>query len=219
MIPIDLYKATGRNSIHTIPLTVGALSSQGYHMLSSVSPEEMVRTALAALDSQASPLLVALEALPAPIYVTDAEGLITYFNDAAVDFAGRRPVIGQDRWCVTWKLYTDDGNFLPHDQCPMAEAIVHKRPIRGVTAIAERPDGTRVNFMPFPTPFFAKDGSFAGAVNILIDVTEKKQADSLRAQASRCRRLAATVGDKRTSDILTRMADEYEAKIGELTAH
>jgi PAS domain S-box-containing protein len=185
-------------------------------MQQTVSPDELVRSALAALEGQSSPLFVALEALPAPIYVTDADGLIIYFNEAAVNFAGRRPVIGQDRWCVTWKLYSDNGEFLPHDQCPMAEAILKQRPIRGATAVAERPDGTRVNFMPFPTPFFGKDGVFAGAVNILIDVTEQRQADSLRAQAARCRRLAGTVGDTHTSEILKRMADDYESKIGEI---
>jgi hypothetical protein len=95
---------------------------------------------------------------------------------------------------------------------------VQKRPIRGGTAIAERPDGTRVNFMPFPTPFFAKDGSFAGAVNILVDVTEQRRADSLRTQAARCRRLAGAVGDKQTCEILTRMADQYDAKSGELAS-
>jgi len=32
-----------------------------------------------------------LDVLPAAIYVTDANGRITYYNQAAVDLAGRRP--------------------------------------------------------------------------------------------------------------------------------
>ena len=32
-----------------------------------------------------------LEALPVAVYTTDAEGWITYFNDAAVDLWGHRP--------------------------------------------------------------------------------------------------------------------------------
>lgn len=60
----------------------------------------------------------------------------------------------QDRWCVTWKLFTNEGRPLPHDQCPMATAIRERRSIRGLTAIAERPDGRRVNFRPYRTPLF-----------------------------------------------------------------
>jgi len=32
-----------------------------------------------------------LDALPAAIYTTDAEGRITFYNEACVAFAGRRP--------------------------------------------------------------------------------------------------------------------------------
>lgn len=158
----------------------------------------------------------ALDALPAPIYVTDTEGRVTYFNEACVAFAGRRPVVGEDMWCVTWRLYTDGGEFLPHEQCPMAVAVRERRPVRGVEAVAERPDGTRRNFQPFPTPLFDETGAFAGAVNMLIDISDRKRADHLAAEAKRCRRLATTIGDKVTVDTLTRMADEYEARASEI---
>ena len=49
-----------------------------------------------------------LDALPAAIYTTDAAGRITYYNAAAVQLAGRRPKIGSDEWCVTWRLYRPD---------------------------------------------------------------------------------------------------------------
>src|SRR3982074_532958 len=39
-----------------------------------------------------------LDVLPAAIYVTDANGRITYYNQAAVDLAGRRPELGTDEW-------------------------------------------------------------------------------------------------------------------------
>lgn len=151
-----------------------------------------------------------LDRIPAPIYVTDAEGIVTYFNPACAGFTGRTPAVGKDRWCVTWKLYTDSGDFLPHDQCPMAEAIKTRRPIRGMTAVAERPDGTRVSFMPYPTPLFATDGALKGAVNILIDITERRQLAELSAQADRCRRLAYCTSDEGICKTLLAMAEEYE---------
>src|SRR5690348_79760 len=60
-----------------------------------------------------------LEALPAAIYTTDANGRITFFNQAAETLSGRTPRLGIDQWCVTWRLYRPDGRPLPHDECPM----------------------------------------------------------------------------------------------------
>ena len=117
-----------------------------------------------------------LDDLPAAIYTTDAEGRITYFNKACVDFSGRTPTLGDDLWCVTWKLYTTEGVPLPHSECPMAVALKEGRPVRGAEAVAERPDGTRINFAPFPTPIFDEAGNPAGAVNMLVDITEQKKA-------------------------------------------
>jgi PAS domain S-box-containing protein len=174
--------------------------------------ERMLQKALAVVQAGEDALLSGLNELPAAIYITDPEGVVTYFNAACVEFTGRSPEVGQDRWCVTWKLYTDEGEFLPHDQCPMAVAIQDRRPIRGVTAVAERPDGTRVNFQPYPTPLFAEDGELRGAVNMLIDVSSDKQAAFLRAEARRCRRLAFSVSDEQTTDTLNRLAAEYEAR-------
>ena len=93
-----------------------------------------------------------LEALPAAIYTTDAAGRITFFNQAAVELSGRTPRLGIDQWCVTWRLCWPDGRPLPHDECPMAMALKQDRPIRGVEAVVERPDGTRVRILPYPTP-------------------------------------------------------------------
>jgi PAS domain S-box-containing protein len=119
-----------------------------------------------------------LAAIPAAIYTTDAQGMVTYFNDAAVELAGRTPVIGCDQWSVTWKMYWPDGTPLPHDQCPMAVALKEGRAVRGVEVVAERPDGTRVPFIPYPTPLRDADGNVVGAINMLVDVSERKQAET-----------------------------------------
>lgn len=119
-----------------------------------------------------------LNALPAAIYTTDAEGRITYYNKAAVDLSGRQPELGSDKWCVSWKIYTPDGQPLPHDQCPMAVALKEDRPIRNVEAVAERPDGSLVPFLPYPTPLHDAEGRLLGAVNMLIDISERKQAET-----------------------------------------
>ena len=131
-----------------------------------------------------------LNALPAAIYTTDASGKITFFNRAAFEMAGREPELGKDEWCVTWKLLTSDGVHLPHDECPMAVSLREQRPIRGVEAIAERPDGRRVPFAPYPTPMFDEHGRLTGAVNMLVDISERKGFEAeVKAQTDRAQTL------------------------------
>ncbi len=168
------------------------------------NPEHLLDTALAALSTAADWRGV-LDELPAPIYTTDANGGVTYWNRACIAFAGREPQLGKDRWCVTWQLYTTTGEPLRHEDCPMADAIRHQRPVRDAVAIAERPDGSRVAFRAYPTPLFAEDGTLTGAVNMLVDVSEE-QARALHVQAEHCRRLADSTFDSKTSRVLNDMA-------------
>ena len=173
-----------------------------------MTPEQHLETAISAL-SDGSDYRPLLDELPVPIYTTDAEGAVTYWNRACVEFAGREPQLGQDRWCVTWKIYTTTGELLPHDKCPMAEAIREQRVVRDAVAIAMRPDGSRRAFRPYPTPLFNDDGSLKGAVNLLIDVTDE-QSGQLHDQADRCRRLAGAIYNRETSKILGDMADGFD---------
>jgi PAS domain S-box-containing protein len=136
------------------------------------------KEAVLKLRESAQQLKDLLAAIPAAIYTTDAQGRITYYNDKAVELAGRVPVIGCDEWCVTWKLYWPDGTPLPHDQCPMAIALKEGRAIRDAEAVAERPDGTRVPFIPYPTPLRDGEGRITGAINMLVDISERKQAET-----------------------------------------
>ena len=158
-----------------------------------------------------------LDRLPVPIYMIDPDGAVTYWNPACVDFAGREPRLGEDRWCVSWKMYTTTGDLMPHDQCPMGVAIREQREIRGAIGIVMRPDGTRRAFTPYPTPLFDEAGNLTGAVNVLIDVSAE-QAKVLADQARRCRRLANATYDRQTCDVLSAMADNF-AKTAEDITH
>lgn len=117
-----------------------------------------------------------LDTLPAAVYTTDAEGRIAYHNEAAARLWGRMPDPA-DRWCGSWKLFWPDGRTMAHGDCPMAMAVKQARPVRGIEAAVERPDGTRVPFLPYATPLFAEAGIVAGAVNILVDISDRKRAE------------------------------------------
>ncbi|HEY8238709.1 MAG TPA: ATP-binding protein [Candidatus Limnocylindrales bacterium] len=117
-----------------------------------------------------------LEALGVAVYTTDSEGRITFYNEAAAAFWGRRPELGE-LWCGSWRLFWPDGTPLAHDECPMAIALREGRSVRGSEAVAERPDGTRVAFIPYPTVVEDADGRVIGAVNVLVDVSRQYRAE------------------------------------------
>ena len=76
---------------------------------------------------------------------------------------------------------------MPHNECPMAVALKERQPISGAEANAERPDGTRIRVLAYPTRLWGGGGGLIGAVNSLVDITDRKEADDT------ARRLAAIV--------------------------
>jgi PAS domain S-box-containing protein len=104
-----------------------------------------------------------LDALPSALYMTDAGGRITYYNEAAATLWGQRPELGRTTWCGSWKLHSPDGWPLPHDQCPMATALRERLPIHGAELVAQRPDGTTIPFISYPTPLYDASGVLVGA--------------------------------------------------------
>jgi len=181
---IDHYQTVRRRkdgSLLDISLTVSPIRDNGGRIVAAskiardITQQKCAEEALRDSERRLQDLLAAI---PAAIYTTDASGTITYYNEAAVEFAGRRPIIGSDKWSVVSKLYWPDGTPLPHDQTPIALALKEDRPIRGKEVIAERPDGTRIPYIPFPTPLHDANGKLVGAINMLVDVSERKQAET-----------------------------------------
>ncbi|MGH7217137.1 MAG: PAS domain S-box protein [Nitrospiraceae bacterium] len=118
-----------------------------------------------------------IQALPAAIYTTDKRGHITLYNQAAVALWGREPEVAKDFWCGSWNIYRPDGTPLPLDECPMSVALREGRLIRDEEIVIERPDGTRRHVLPHPEPMRDAQGVVIGAINMLVDITERKQAE------------------------------------------
>lgn len=121
--------------------------------------------------------------LPVAVYTTDAQGHVALYNDAAVALWGRQPEAGKDIWCASPKMFHSDGTELSLDQSPMAIAMRTGRGIRGEEIIIERPDGVRRSVLSYPEPFFDASGDVVGAVNMLVDITERQRAELALKQA------------------------------------
>jgi PAS domain S-box-containing protein len=119
-----------------------------------------------------------LQAVPTAIYTTDAQGRITFYNPAAIKLWGCSPEFGRSEFCGSWRLFWPDGVPMPHNECPMAVALRTGEP-KCAEAMAERPDGSKVVFLAYPTPLRNRSGELIGAVNTLIDITERKREEAL----------------------------------------
>lgn len=119
-----------------------------------------------------------IEALGVAVYTTDAAGRFTFHNEATVALWGRRPPLGDTRWCGSWRLYASDGAPTGHGEGLMGMAPQGSQPICGGEAMAERPDGTRVPVIAYPAPLSEAAGTLVGGVNMLVDITKRKLAEA-----------------------------------------
>ncbi len=124
-----------------------------------------------------------LDKLPAGAYLCNAEGLIVYFNDHAVRMWGRAPTLNEpmDRFCGSFRLHHSDGRAMPHDECWMALALKTGQEYNGVEVVVERPDGSRRTALVHISPFFDDTGILQGAINIVVDISDRKEAERANA--------------------------------------
>jgi two-component system, chemotaxis family, CheB/CheR fusion protein len=127
---------------------------------------------------------------PVGVYSCDASGVIQDYNGRAVELWGRQPKPGDssERWCGSFKMHRLDGVFLPHGECPMADVLSGRIPeARDAEVQIERPDGSRITVIVNIRPLKNERGEVLGAINSFVDISDRKQAEEVRA------RLAAIV--------------------------
>jgi two-component system CheB/CheR fusion protein len=145
-----------------------------------LSERKMAEQALHRREEQFRNLL---ENLPAAAYTCNSEGLITFYNQRAATLWGRTPKLNdpQDRFCDSFKLFYADGRPMPYDLCWMALSLADKQ-YDGFEVVIERPDGTRFTALAHANPMHDESGKLAGAVNVLVDITDRKQAEEAMAR-------------------------------------
>ncbi|HET8700487.1 MAG TPA: ATP-binding protein [Nitrococcus sp.] len=120
-----------------------------------------------------------LEKLPVGAYMCDPNGLITYYNQQATKlWGGRRPRLNKpdDRFNGSFRLYSTNGAPLRRDQCWMALALRTRTEYSDREIIIERPDRRRLIILVNISLIRDKSGILLGAVSMLMDITERKEA-------------------------------------------
>jgi PAS domain S-box-containing protein len=145
-----------------------------------------------------------LDKLPAGAYMCDPDGLITYYNEHAVQLWGRAPKLNDpsDRFCGSFKLYTPDGKPIKHDRCWMALALRDQKEYNGQEILIERPGGERLTALAHANPIRDDQGRLLGAVNVLVDITDRKRVEKALSEA-----------DQAKGDFLATMSHEIRTPI------
>jgi signal transduction histidine kinase len=127
-----------------------------------------------------------LQMIPLAAYTCDADGLITYFNDRAAAAWGREPKLNDpaDHFCGSFKMLSTDCSPMPHDECWMALALRKNQGFNEREVVVERPDGTRCTVLTHANPIYDEVDCLIGAVNIFVDITDRKRAEDAEREAS-----------------------------------
>ncbi len=139
--------------------------------------------------------------VPIAVYTCDANGLITEYNQRAVELWGREPRKHdpEDKFCGSFKIFYPDGRTMPHEKCPMARVLRGETLTQGeLEILVERPDGVRRNIVPSPQLLKNERGESIGAINCLYDFTETKQTQ------------------KKLIDVERRAAEDYQALLSRM---
>ena len=157
-----------------------------------------------------------LESVPAAVYTCDADGRITFFNRHAAQLWGRKPTLGADqpRFCGSLKRFLPDGSVVLPGQCCVARSLRQGSDCRDCKMVVERPDGGRRTVVASVTPFHDDSGGVAGAVNILVDITDQNRATDFLCHQNIV--LEKIAGKAPQADVLQEIVSMIETQMPEI---
>jgi signal transduction histidine kinase len=123
-----------------------------------------------------------VSAMPAAVYACDRDGIITYYNEKAVEIWGRTPELDAAAWSFldSRRMFRMDGALLQPAEAPVKEVFATGVPIVNCEMVLERPDLSRINILGNIAPLRDPGGVVRGAVCIFQNITELKRIQQER---------------------------------------
>jgi len=115
------------------------------------------------------------DCLSIPIFLTDPEGNLLFYNEPAEELLGKRyeetgrmPV---GEWSTIFKPIDEAGNPLAPEDLPLVKTLMHRRPEHG-TFLIESMQGERIKISVTSYPVIGRPDRFLGAVAIFWKTVE-----------------------------------------------
>lgn len=137
-----------------------------------------------------------VNSMPLAVYTIDADGVLTLYNDAAAALWGQRPPLGAADWCSSFSAWRTDGSPINMENCPTTLALKGGETRRGEEIIIERPGGARRHVLVHPEPIRDARGNLIGALNVLVDITDRKDSEIVLQEAKEAAESASRSKDQ-----------------------
>ncbi len=162
-----------------------------------------------------------LENLPAAVYTCDSDGLITYFNIRAAQLWRRAPKLNdpEERFCGSCQLFSAEGEPLSHDRSLMAQALKEDKEFNGCEMMMGRPDGSRLSALAHIVPIHDDFGKILGAVNLLIDINDRKRTEMKLLGVERAARAEAETANRSKTEFLSLVSYELRSRLNSIIGY
>ncbi len=132
---------------------------------------------------------------PIPIYITDTEGTIILYNQAAVELWGREPDPLRDRWCAALKRIDIYGNDVHEGQYTKLFTDAKHESTKEVEHILVRHNGSVRYVASYFHSIVDENGDVTGVANIVVDMTERNQQKQKILRLSRVHAMLSDINE------------------------
>jgi PAS domain S-box-containing protein len=211
--PIILLTGKGGDKIDLEALGAGAADYLDKNQLTTIILEKSIRYAIEhkksedALRQERARLEAIIENAPVGILFTDPKGNITLANPftARIFKGGITETVSEPGAGFT--LHHPDGSLFDSDELPLQRTLQQGVKIRDEEILVRAANGHEVITLMSTNPMMAPDGSILGAVQVVQDITERRQAERALQEAQEQSEWMARFPEENPNPILRVSAD------------